>query len=239
MKISIVIPVLNEISTLPACLESAGRIGHEPLLEVIVADGGSDDGTREAAAAAGAVVLQTLAGRGQQLNAGGRVASGDWLLFLHADTRLPEAWREAVETVEARGFDAATFRLRFDWGHPVLRMYSFFTRFQLPWTRFGDQGILVKTSLFERLGGFRPWPAFEDVDFLDRLLGTGRVCKLPVSVTTSARKFRRKGPLKQQLHNGWLLCHYRRGVDPEALARAYAGGRWRIRPPSRGTCPSA
>lgn len=239
MKISIVIPVLNEISTLPACLESAGRIGHEPLLEVVVSDGGSDDGSQEAATAAGARVLQAPPGRGRQLNMGARAASGHWLLFLHADTRLPETWRLAVETVETRGFDAATFRLRFDWGHPVLRMYSVFTRFHLPWTRFGDQGILVKKPLFESLGGFRLWPAFEDVDFLDRLLKTAKVCKLPVSVTTSARKFRVKGPLKQQLHNGWLLCHYRRGADPEVLARAYAGGRWRIRRPSKESRPSA
>lgn len=165
-------------------------------------------------------------GRGPQCNAGAAAASGDLLLFLHDDTRLPrEAWPLIRETFGDPGVGGATFRLRFDKAHPLLRLYGYFSRFESVLTTFGDQGIVIRRRLLEKLGGFPDWPLFEDVELTRRLRRHSRLKKLPAAVTTSAARFEHNGMLRQQLLNSWLMLRFLAGTPAERLALRYERGR--------------
>jgi GT2 family glycosyltransferase len=160
------------------------------------------------------------------MNAGAARARGDVLLFLHADTTLPESALAAVRRTLFDGGDgtavqAGTFRLRFDRNGWLLRLYAFATR--LRWRRFcyGDRGLFVRRAAFEAVGGFPDWPIFEDLELADRLHQHGAFRYLPLAVTTAARRFERTGPLRQQLQNLALWAHYLLGTDPEAVASRY------------------
>jgi rSAM/selenodomain-associated transferase 2 len=170
-------------------------------------------------------ILFATAGRGSQCNAGARVAGGDLLLFLHDDSILPR--QAAAITQSAFAADdaqLACFRLRFDDAHWLLGVYGWFSRFDSLLTSFGDQGILIRRSFFDRLGGFPDWPLFEDVELLRRGRRRARVLKLPGEVTTSAVRFRRNGVVRQQLINAWLILGYLLGATPTSLAERYERG---------------
>lgn len=221
-RLAIVIPTLNEAKALPATL-SALRKGW-PEAAVVVADGGSTDATLAIAAEFEAVCCRGLPrSRGAQMVAGAReVADADWLLFLHADTRLDAAAVAAADDYMARSeARLAMFRLRFDAPGLLLRFSGWWTRFDSVFTRFGDQGILVSRTAYDQLGGFKPWPLFEDVDLLRRARKERRIDVLPATVLTSARRFQRRGVVRQQWHNASLLLRFLAGVDPRKLARNY------------------
>lgn len=114
-----------------------------------------------------------------------------------------------------------TFRLRFDSDNWFLKLCGYFTRFDSLLTRFGDQGIVVRRSLFDELGGFPEWPLFEDVDFLRKARRKTKIYSFPLEVLTSARKFKKNGPIRQQIKNGILILKYLAGVTPEKLAKEY------------------
>jgi rSAM/selenodomain-associated transferase 2 len=217
MRLSVIVPALDEAARIGACLRSIRAQGGG--VEVLVADGGSTDGTA-AIAARQARVVTGARGRGAQMNAGARRSTGDVLLFLHADTVLHPgalaALRDALADARVVG---GTFTLRFDHPHPLLRFYGWCTR--LPWLRYGDQGIFVRRAVFEWLGGFRELPLLEDVDLLKRLRRAGRVAVVDRPVTTSARRFLERGIVRQQLLNGAILAAHAAGVSPERLARWY------------------
>ena len=217
---SIVIPTLNEEGTIAGTLRSLQH--HPPPVETIVVDGGSTDGTREAARAAGASVLEASRGRGPQLNRGAEAAEGDLLLFLHADTTLPPDGLTRVRRVLGdTPAVAGTFRLQFDAASPLLHFYAWCT--WCPWIRlcFGDRGLFTTRPAFEAVGGYPEWPLFEDLELADRLQDHGRFRFLDTAVTTSARRFRRNGVLRQQLQNLYLWTHYVAGTDPDRLAHRY------------------
>ncbi len=217
-KISIVIPTLNEEAHLGTCLRSIALFG----AEIIVADGGSHDHTCSIARSLGAQVIETQAGRGKQLHAGAEAASGDILFFLHADTHVPpEAGNMLADMVADPDFRIGTFRLRLDSSHALYRLYSWFTRFDSLWTTFGDQGIVVRRSFYQSIGGFPPWPILEDVKLLQRARRRTRIRSFPVELTTSARRFEHYGILRQQVRNGWILLRYLLGARPERLAQLY------------------
>ncbi|MEM0964705.1 MAG: TIGR04283 family arsenosugar biosynthesis glycosyltransferase [Verrucomicrobiota bacterium] len=221
-RLAIVIPTLNEAANIPFTLASV-REGWADA-EVVVADGGSTDDTGDLASAFGAKVCRDLPkSRGSQLRAGAREAGDvDWLLFLHADTRLDEAAVEAAKAyMTSANARLAMFQLRFDDASRFLRFSAWWTRFDSVFTRFGDQGILVTRSAYEALGGFRAIPLFEDVDLLRRARKTRPIDVLPASVTTSSRRFRTHGIWRQQLHNAVLLLRFLAGVSPEKLVRNY------------------
>ena len=162
-------------------------------------------------------------GRGPQMIAGAAAASGEILLFLHADTLLPQdADPVLTVTFENSKTEIGTFRLRFDGQGRFLRMCAFLTRFDSVFTRFGDQGIAVRRSCYDRLGGFPAWPLFEDVELLRRARSTTRVVSFTSHVTTSARRFDRRGHFLQQAQNAWLLIRFLCGVSPFELAREYS-----------------
>jgi rSAM/selenodomain-associated transferase 2 len=220
MSISVIIPALDEAAHIVPCLRSVRMQPEE--CELIVADGGSVDETRQLAGAV-AQVVSAPRGRALQMNSGARLASGEILLFLHADSLLPSDGfvriREALSSPRVAG---GTFSLRFDADRTLLRFYSFFTRFRFPLFHFGDQGIFVRRSVFQQMGGFAEIPFLEDVDFLSRLRRFGVVALARGSVTTSARRFLERGIVPQQLWNIALVSAYLLGAKPQTLARFYA-----------------
>ncbi len=221
IDLSVIIPTLNEERALSGTISRAWETLGEGV-QVVVVDGGSVDATAPLARVAGCHVIESDAGRGRQMRAGAEVATGEWLLFLHADTLLPREAGRVIEGFAGRGRErVATFRLRFDSPGRFLSVCAYFTRFDSVWTRFGDQGVLVHRDHYERLGGMPDWPLFEDVEFLRRARRLAPVVSLPAAVVTSARRFERKGAWRQQALNAWLLHRFLRGESPEALAHHY------------------
>lgn len=220
LSVSVVIPTLDEAE----CIASTvGAVRHGlPLAEVIVADGGSRDATPELAVRAGARVIASAKGRGVQCAAGAQCAGGELLLFLHADTILPPDAGGVLARYFARPeVRIGTFRLTFDDGSAFLRACAWCSRFDSVFTRFGDQGIAVRRAFYDELGGFPPWPLFEDVELLRRARRHTRVWSFPSAVRTSARRFRRRGVVRQQLKNATLLVRFLAGASPEKLAAEY------------------
>jgi rSAM/selenodomain-associated transferase 2 len=218
-RLSIVIPTLNEEQHIGACLESV----HTLDAEVIVADGGSSDATGTIARRHGARLIHAPRGRGSQLRAGAAAAGGDAILFIHADCVLAESGARAVmSAIVDPSFTIGTLRLRLAGRHPLYNLYSWFTRFDSIWTSFGDQGIVIRRGLYDRLGGFPDWPLLEDVKLLREARRTAKINSLPGEMITSARRFERVGIARQQFRNGGIIIRYLLGTSPESLARDYA-----------------
>lgn len=219
MKISVIVPALNEATHIGACLES---IAQQPgAHETIVVDGGSTDGTQDLVRSR-ATLMSAPAGRSRQMNAGARAAIGEVLLFLHADSTLhPAAFGHLRRALADPVILGGTFSLRFDTDRLLLRVYAASTRFKPRLFHYGDQGIFVRRGTFERLGGFADIPLMEDIDFLRRLREKGTVALLPCPVTTSARRYLKHGLLAQQALNAGLVMLYTLGVSPGVLARLY------------------
>jgi rSAM/selenodomain-associated transferase 2 len=216
--LSVVIPALNAARTLATCLERVAVAE-----EVIVVDGGSTDETVAIARAAGAAVVAAAKGRGSQLRAGAEAASGDWLLFLHADTLPGLDWRAAAAShVRAHPGKAACFRFRLAdpaWQARLVER-GVALRVALLGLPYGDQGLLVPRTLYREVGGYRPLPLMEDVD-LARRIGRSRLRLLDETAATAADRWRRDGWLRRSAGNAALLLLYRLGVAPERLARRY------------------
>ncbi len=218
--VSIIIPALNEAPILQSTISVTGAREHGS--EIIVADGGSEDATCEKARAAGALVVGADRMRARQMNTGARAASGDILLFLHADTFLPTGALTTIEeALSDPDVEAGAFRLDFDVNLPLLRFYSFCTRVPTPLICFGDRTLFVRRSVFEELGGFSDIPIFEDLDMSRRLHRRGGFRFLNEYVKTSARRFLENGLIRQQAVNVWLWMQYLLGVDPHTLTRYY------------------
>ena len=191
--ISIIIPVLNEERTLPVTMQHVFSQAGE--IEVIVVDGGSTDNTLDIVSQDSRIQLLTAAtGRASQMNAGAEHASGEWLLFLHADTLLP---KDALLTIEQLSLEvqAGGFKHRFTgqaWG---LRLISWLHNFRCRWTRifYGDQAMFVRRKLFNDLGMFPNEPILEDLLFGEKLVKATRPVILESYVITDSRKFEQKG----------------------------------------------
>ena len=226
-RISCVIPCLNEASVIVACLE---QFKHLPgKWEVIVADSDSTDGTREIAAAYdGVTIVDAPRGRGVGMNAGATRATSELLLFLHADTILPDdAWQLIITALADKRTSATAFRLRLDRKEPMYKLVEVAShiRILLQRTFFGDQAIAVRRRDFQSLGGFREVPLMEDVDLSRRLRRIGRLTVLSAQVTTSARRFERHGVIRTLLLMTGRQVAYGLGVPAERLARWYAAVR--------------
>ncbi len=220
MSLSVVIPTFNAARDLPASIAAL----HGVPDEVIVADGGSADGTVAVAAALGARVVAAARGRGSQLAAGVAVAWGEWLLLLHADTRLEPGWADTAQRHMRTRTDAAGyFRFALDSADPrarrLERLVAWRCRaFALP---YGDQGLLLPRALLDAAGGVRPLPLMEDVDLVRRL-GRGRLVPLDAAAVTSAARWERDGWYRRSLRNLCCLTLYGAGVPPRLLARIYS-----------------
>lgn len=215
--ISVVVPALDEEGSIVAALRSVAEAD-----ERIVVDAGSRDGTRAVAEAEGARVLCCAPSRGRQLDAGARAARGDWLLFLHADTRLEEGWREAILELPPEVV-AGAFRLAIEapgGGYRLIEAMVVF-RSSVLGRPFGDQGLFVRRATYERLGGFAPIPLMEDVELVRRLRREGRLAILRRRAVTSPRRWQRHGLVGTTLRNWSIQALYALGVSPERLARLY------------------
>lgn len=231
-RISVVIPTLNEGATLG---ETLARVRTGTNVEVVVADGGSQDETRQVARAAGATVVQSSPGRAQQLNAGARAATGEILLLLHADTRLPLGFDAIARQVLADVFSdvlsddgtsavvAGAFELSVAAQLPglatVVRVANWRSRvLQLP---YGDQGLFLRRDRFEALGGLPELPLMEDFEFARQLQRLGRIAIAPVPIVTSGRRWQRLGVLRTTLLNQIIVLAYLGGMSPKILADWY------------------
>jgi rSAM/selenodomain-associated transferase 2 len=220
-KISVIIPTLNEEEYLAKTLD---RIRDGFNVEAIVVDGGSTDGTQSVVPDS----LTCLQGRAAQQNLGVEKASGELLLFLHADTELPDSWDWIVRNTLADAnvaLGAFTFKIR-----EQLRGVKFIEdianwrsrKRKLP---YGDQGLFMRRETFERMGGFPDMPIMEDYGFVSTLRRFGKVVTVPQAAVTSGRRWQRHGVFKVTLINKLMILGYHLGVPPAKLARIYRGRR--------------
>ena len=222
-RVSVVIPTLNEEDNIVAALASIFRAFHRP--QVIVADGGSTDATRVLARMHGAEVVNAPRGRGHQLATGAAAATGDVLLFLHADNQVDAQAGEVLERFFAasESHQVCTMRLRFGRKNPVYRMLGWSTRIDDYFFSYGDQGIACRRSFYDDRGGFPEQVLFEDVEFLRRSRRVARISSVPVKIQASDRRFRKNGLVNELVKNTGLMLAYKRGEDAVALAARYQG----------------
>ena len=221
--LGVVIPTIDEAGHLPGLLADLAEV---PLaLRIVVSDGGSADETLDLARARGALCLSGPRGRAAQMNAGARALDTPWLLFLHADSRLPPASRSAlVSTLRSgNGPEAAYFPFRLRGRGWFWRLVEAGQRMRerLTGLVYGDQGLLVRREVFEAVGGYPELPLMEDVEMVRRLRRSGGIERLAGPLVTSPRTYRLLGRWKVWLRNGAAISLYLAGVAPERLVRWY------------------
>ena len=220
-SLSIVIPVLDEARGIAAALAALGRL-REQGAEVVVVDGGSRDDTRSLAGAQCDRVVEAPRGRGAQMNAGAHAARGEFLVFLHADTRLPADGERAIHAALARG-EWGRFDVAIEGADRLLALVetTMNLRSRLTGIATGDQAIFVRRAAFDAVGGFPEIALMEDVELCKRLRRRSRPVCLRERVTTSARRWRRHGTLRTIFLMWRLRLAYALGADPRRLARRY------------------
>jgi rSAM/selenodomain-associated transferase 2 len=220
MSISIVIPTFNEATTIREL--SASLAGLSGVAEIIVADGGSQDETIRLARESGLRVIEAPRGRGPQMNAAAKLATGDVLLFLHADTRLPDG---ALAMIESALSDANScgghFNLIFDGNtRDAWLLTKLYPLLRLGGMCYGDSAIFVRRKVFEQLGGYRDYPLFEDCDLYRRVKRAGRFVRLKACATTSSRRFEGRFVRTFALWTAMQTLYWL-GANPNWLNRVY------------------
>lgn len=220
-RISIIIPTLNEASNIKETLAS---IQPSTNVEIIVVDGGSKDNTQKIAQSLGITVISSPPGRAVQMNSGAAIASGEIILFLHADTRLPNGFDEMIRTtLQKPRVVAGAFGLRIDAPHKGLRLVEWGVKWrshfwQMP---YGDQGIFLTKATFGQIGNFPELPIMEDFELIRRLKRLGKIAIVSVPVITSPRKWLQKGILTITILNQIIILTYLLGVSPERIRSWY------------------
>jgi hypothetical protein len=230
-KISVIIPMLNEADTITATLANA-QTGEN--VEILVVDSGSEDGSVAKAEDLGVRAIKSDRGKAKQMNAGARAATGDILLFLHADTLLPPGYDRWIRrTVRKPNFAVGAFELAIGWeesdrtrqtGFPQLRWVEWGVKWRSHWLQlpYGDQALFFKSDRFQDLGGFpEELPIMEDFVFVRRLRKLGKAYIVPESVRTSARRWQRLGVLRTTAINQVMILGYFLGISPTKLAHWY------------------
>jgi rSAM/selenodomain-associated transferase 2/rSAM/selenodomain-associated transferase 1 len=220
-NISVIIPALNEAGNIAETLLS---IGHGKNIQVIVADGGSQDNTVSIAKSLGAKVINVLPPRSNQMNEGAAEATGDVLLFLHADTRLPKNfYRLILRSLAQPGIAAGAFELCIASPTPALRLIERLANWRSRYlgTPYGDQGIFMLSRVFHGVGGFSDFPIMEDFELIRRLQKKGKIITLSAPVLTSSRRWQNFGILKTTLINQLVIITYYMGIPPDTIARLY------------------
>lgn len=222
-RISIIIPVFNEVDNIPKLLQAIQKKQSGYINEVIVVDGGSTDGTPKVAREFGAkVIASEIKGRAVQMNVGARAAISDILYFLHADSVPPYNFDSDVMHSLQKGYGAGSFRLCFDEDHFGLKFYAWFTRFNTNLIRFGDQSLFIKANLFRKIGDFdESLIVMEDQEIYHRIKQKSSVDVIQKNVTTSARKYRKNGVFRLQFIFTVLFVGYYMGANQETLVHLY------------------
>jgi rSAM/selenodomain-associated transferase 2 len=219
--LSVIVPALEEADALPLTL---ARVRAAPIHELIVVDGGSRDATRALATPLADRVLTTAPGRAHQMNAGAAAATGDVLLFLHADTALPAGFDRAIAAALADArVVGGRFDVRLEGASPGLRAVGAAINLRSRLTRIatGDQAIFARRAVFEALGGYPEIPLLEDVSFTHALKRAGRIACLRDTVATSARRWEKRGVVRTVVLMWTLRLGYALGVSPTRLHRFY------------------
>jgi rSAM/selenodomain-associated transferase 2 len=219
MKISVIIPTLNEGTLLRGTLS---RLRKSMDLEVIVVDGGSHDNTVEIAKEFTKKVLTAPRGRAKQMNEGARHAVGEILLFLHADSRIsPGGIGKIVSALTAQQKSGGAFHLAFESRHPIMKMIAWLTNVRTRMTQipYGDQGIFITRALFQKLGGYPDIPIMEDVVLSTQIKKEGGFVFLNEKMTVSARRWEKEGIFYTTFRNRLLMIGYQLGISPDRLAK--------------------
>lgn len=222
ITLSIIIPTLNEVRSIKATLDAVAQV--KGRVEVIVVDGGSADGTLEILDERGVRVITSERGRGAQMHAGAQAAKGEAIWFLHADTIPPlDAAKRISEALHDAAVVGGNFCVRFDgtrhaarfltWLYPQLRKLGLC---------YGDSGIFARRDAYNSVGGFKPFPIFEDLDLVRELKRVGRIVRLPAQVITSSRRFEGRSFALTFTRWSALQVLYWLGVHPRRLGRLYA-----------------
>lgn len=223
MRLSIVVPALNEAQALPALLADLGRL-RRPGDEVVIVDGGSTDGTPAVAANLADRVLTTTAGRANQMNAGAAATRGDTLWFVHADSRVPVEARDVIAQAMDEGAPWGRFDVSLSGSRPLLRVVETLMnlRSRVSGIATGDQGIFVRRTAFEAVGGFPSISLMEDIALSRALKRLGRpFCASRPRLLTSSRRWEQRGVWRTILLMWRLRLAYALGADPARLARRY------------------
>lgn len=221
--VSVVIPARNEAINLRRLLPALAALVPRP--EIIVAEAGSTDDTRSVALELGAAATTSSPGRGPQLAAGAQLAQGEVLLFLHADSFLPQSsWDALFTALRDPNLDGGAFRFSLEGTTGIWpRVYEFFVDLRSRWLGlpYGDQGYFVRRTTWEHIGAFLPIPLMEDVEWWIRARRVARLKILPIPLVTSSRRFQRRGWLASAMRNLSLLAAWKLGVPPERVALWY------------------
>ena len=223
--ISIILPVLNEAGRINEILSHLRALPHDGGVEFIVVDGDPGGGTLKVVQDDGVLGTISQKGRALQMNHGAGLASGDILLFLHADTLLPRNALARVKTaMEGPRFVAGAFDLGLDTARSIFRITEKYVALRTRLTRipFGDQAIFIRRAYFEKIGGYKDVPLMEDVELMGRIKKRGdRICIIPEKVMTSVRRWEQEGILYCTIRNWAIQLLYALGVPPERLVKWY------------------
>ena len=224
MKVSIIIPTYNEEKSIGKLLDHLKKHSDHRLLEIIVVDGKSEDKTAEIVQSKSNVsfLSSEKKGRAPQMNAGYRHASGDLLYFVHADSFPPESYVDDLFTTINNGYEAGCYWFRFDSDRFLLKINSYFTRFDRIMCRGGDQTLFVTRSLFEELGGFREdFMIMEDYDLIQKIQKKSSFKIIPKDVILSPRKYEKNSYLKVNFANLVIFMMYFFGARQQTMVSAY------------------
>jgi len=223
--VSLVIPVLNEAENISQILQHVREVDADGPAEIIVVDGDPEGSTINAIRDEGVRTVAAVKGRARQMNSGAGLATGDILLFLHADTHLPpNAFGLIRAAMNDTGFVGGAFDLGFATPRRIFKITEsyVFLRTRLTKIPFGDQAIFIRRDFFDEIGGYRDLPLMEDVDLMQRIRKRGgRICIIPEKVRTSPRRYEQEGIMFATIRNAMLQLLYALGVPPERLVRWY------------------
>lgn len=223
IKLSIIIPALNEEESLSRLIPYLKKHVNPAYVEIMIVDGGSKDKTEEVGRSHEvAVYASPEKGRAKQMNFGAKKAKGDVLYFLHSDTLPPKNFIDIISREVGAKTKAGCFQLKFDDDHPVLSFYSWFTRFDIDFFRFGDQSLFVEKALFQKAGGFgEDLLVMEDQEIVTRLKYYAQFSVVGEHVITSARKYQRFGVFRLQMIFTIIVVLFYLRISQEAIANFY------------------